>query len=40
MVAVVLAGAVLEKFGGDTIGDVRRSMDAYLERLDSRHAAR
>jgi chorismate synthase len=40
MVALVLAGSVLEKFGGDTIGDVRRSMDAYLERLDARHAAR
>jgi chorismate synthase len=40
MVAIVLAEAVLEKFGGDAIGDVRASMDAYLERLGSRHAAR
>jgi chorismate synthase len=40
MVAIVLAEAVLEKFGGDTIGEVRASMDAYLERLGSRHAAR
>lgn len=40
MVALVLAEAVLEKFGGDTIGDVRSSLDAYLERLGARHAAR
>lgn len=30
MVALVLADAVLEKFGGDSIGETRRNLDAYL----------
>ncbi|WEG10501.1 chorismate synthase [Microbacterium horticulturae] len=30
MVAIVLAGAVLEKFGGDSVAEVRRNLDAYL----------
>ncbi|MFV0319430.1 MAG: chorismate synthase [Microbacterium sp.] len=30
MVAVVLAEAVLEKFGGDSIGETRRNLDGYL----------
>src|SRR5690606_23353404 len=30
MVALVLAEAVLEKFGGDSIGETRRNLDAYL----------
>jgi len=30
MVALVLANAVLEKFGGDSLGETRRNLDAYL----------
>ncbi|MCL3862842.1 chorismate synthase [Actinotalea sp. K2] len=30
MVALVLAEAVLEKFGGDSVAEVRRNVDAYL----------
>lgn len=30
MVAVELANAVLEKFGGDSIGETRRNLDGYL----------
>jgi chorismate synthase len=33
MVAFVLADALLEKFGGDALGDVRAAYDAYLRRL-------
>jgi chorismate synthase len=33
VVATVLADAVLEKFGGDTMDDVVRSLGAYLDRL-------
>jgi chorismate synthase len=33
MVALVLAEAVLEKFGGDTLIETRANRDAYLERL-------
>jgi chorismate synthase len=36
MAAFVLADAVLEKFGGDSLGEVRRNFDAYLARLDER----
>ena len=28
-----LAGAVLEKFGGDTVGDVRAALDHYRARI-------
>jgi chorismate synthase len=38
MVAIVLAGAVLEKFGGDTLADVRRAWECYQERLEARLA--
>jgi hypothetical protein len=31
-----LADALLEKFGGDSLGEVRRNLDAYLARLDER----
>ncbi|MCW4384335.1 chorismate synthase [Salinibacterium sp. SYSU T00001] len=31
MVALVLANAVLEKFGGDSVAETRRNKDAYLE---------
>ncbi|HWL61059.1 MAG TPA: chorismate synthase [Microbacteriaceae bacterium] len=30
MVALVLANAVLEKFGGDSVGETKRNLDAYL----------
>lgn len=33
MAAVVLADAVLEKFGGDSMADLRAAYDAYLRRL-------
>jgi chorismate synthase len=33
MVALVLAGAYREKFGGDHIDDVRAALDAYKERI-------
>jgi chorismate synthase len=36
MVALVLADAFLEKFGGDSIGEVRRNFDGYLTYLAER----
>jgi chorismate synthase len=39
MLAVVLADAMLEKFGGDSLGEMRRSFDAYLAQLDHRREA-
>ncbi len=33
MVALVLADAALEKFGGDSVGETRRNLDAYLSHL-------
>jgi chorismate synthase len=36
MVALVLAEAVLEKFGGDSVGETRRNVRGYLERLAER----
>jgi chorismate synthase len=30
MVAIVLADAVLEKFGGDSVGETRRNLEGYL----------
>ncbi|MGV8896551.1 MAG: chorismate synthase [Rhodoglobus sp.] len=30
MVALVLANSVLEKFGGDSVGETKRNLDAYL----------
>jgi len=33
MVALVLAGAVLEKFGGDALAETKRNYDAYLEQV-------
>ena len=33
MVTLVLADAVLEKFGGDSIGETRRNLDAYLDAI-------
>src|ERR1700723_2539055 len=34
MVAMELAGAFLEKFGGDSIGETRRNFDGYQKQLD------
>jgi chorismate synthase len=36
MVALVLADAVLEKFGGDSVGETRRNVDGYLAALKYR----
>jgi chorismate synthase len=36
MVALVLAEAALEKFGGDAVAEVRRNADGYLKRLGER----
>jgi chorismate synthase len=36
MVALVLADAFLEKFGGDSVGEVRRNYEAYLRHLRER----
>jgi chorismate synthase len=33
MVALVLADAVLEKFGGDSVAETRRNLAGYLENL-------
>ena len=34
MVALVLAEAFLEKFGGDSLGEIRRNFEGYLKQLD------
>jgi chorismate synthase len=36
MLAFVLAEALLEKFGGDSLGETRRNHDAYIEQLGAR----
>ena len=36
MVALVLAEAVLEKFGGDSVGETRRNVESYLAHLRHR----
>lgn len=36
MVAIVLADAMLEKFGGDSLGEMRRNFEGYLEQLRCR----
>jgi len=33
MVALVLAGAMREKFGGDSLGEMKRNFEGYLEQL-------
>jgi chorismate synthase len=35
MMAIVLAGAFLEKFGGDSIDEIRRNHQGYLDYLKS-----
>ncbi|MDN6351943.1 MAG: chorismate synthase, partial [Corynebacterium sp.] len=36
MVALILARAVLEKFGGDSIAETRRNYEAYLDDVKQR----
>lgn len=36
MVAMVLADAILEKFGGDSVGEVARNLQGYLDHLSIR----
>lgn len=36
MVAIVLADAMLEKFGGDSLGELRRNVTGYLEAIRAR----
>ena len=36
MAALVLAEAMLEKFGGDSLGEIRRNLDGYLAHLAER----
>jgi chorismate synthase len=36
MAAFVLAQAVLEKFGGDSLVELRRNVDAYVHRVGER----
>jgi chorismate synthase len=36
MVALVLARATLEKFGGDALAETRRNIDGYLRALRER----
>jgi chorismate synthase len=38
MLAIVLADAMLEKFGGDSMAEMRRSFDGYLQQLGRRSA--
>ena len=33
MVALTLANAVLEKFGGDSIGETKRNLESYLAHI-------
>ena len=37
-VALVLADAYLEKFGGDSLAELRRNLDGYLAQLERRRA--
>jgi len=36
MVALVIAGEILEKFGSDNLADIKAAMDAYQARIDAR----
>jgi chorismate synthase len=38
VVALVLADALLEKTGGDSLAEVRRNLDAYLQALGAQGA--
>jgi chorismate synthase len=39
MVAIVLADAMLEKFGGDSLREMRRNYDSYMDQLRARQAS-
>jgi chorismate synthase len=39
MLAIVLADALLEKLGGDSMTELRRNLDGYLTQLEQRNAA-
>lgn len=39
MLAIVLADALLEKLGGDSMSELRRNLAGYLEQLERRNAA-
>ena len=38
MVSIVLADAMVEKFGGDTLGDLRQAYESYLTRINRRRS--
>jgi chorismate synthase len=38
MLAFVVADAMIEKFGGDSLGDLKRNFDSYVARLAARPA--
>src|SRR6202023_2165536 len=40
MTALVLAGAFLEKFGGDSVSETRRNFEGYMRQLDSFYTRR
>jgi chorismate synthase len=40
MLAIVIAEAVLEKFGGDSLGELQRNREAYLRATGERMRAR
>jgi chorismate synthase len=40
MVALVLADAVVEKFGGDSLGEICDNMRAYVARMNDRFQSR
>jgi chorismate synthase len=41
MVALTLANSVLEKFGGDSLGETKRNLDSYLASIpDALHTTR
>jgi len=39
MLAFVVAQAVLEKFGGDSLGELRRNLNSYLARIAERRGS-
>jgi chorismate synthase len=38
MAAIILAQALVEKFGGDSLGELKRNLDSYLAHIASRRA--
>jgi chorismate synthase len=39
MAALVLADAMLQKFGGDSLSEIQRNLDGYLSHLAARVGA-